>query len=610
VLRFLPLQQRSRQSAQWDEVLNTPRTNIVRNKNRQCLGKLWIGYCAKPKVLGGVLILGTMLLYAPVTHHDFVQYDDAAYVTENVHVRTGLRLGNIVWAFTNFYEANWHPLTWLSHMADCQVLGVNSGAHHWVNVILHASNVLLLFLLLQHATGAEWRSFLVAALFAVHPLNVETVAWVAERKSLLSALFSLLTIAAYGWYLRRPDWKKYLVIVATFLLALMSKPMAVTLPLVLLILDYWPLNRCEELSSGRRWMQLSLEKLPLFIMSAASAAITVVAQRSGGAVIPLTSVSLPMRLENAVASYVAYIGKTFWPVKLAVFYPHPASRLPAGALLPWADVVASAVVLVGVTTLVLRRNRVRYLAAGWFFFLITLVPVIGIVQVGDTAMADRYAYIPCIGLFIVLAWGLTELVETVSTARMAPVFASAGLCLIMAFAAGTRHYLQYWQNGITLLTRARMVAGAPHPTIEELLADALDRNGRVDEALQHYRESCLLLPTYYLCHYNIANLSLIRDQLRDAVEQYQVTLSLTKDRDIALTCLDGSAEALLGLGEYDAAEGRIAAALSIDSDDETALLLRQQVLDQRNNANREAGGKISPSHGMSRSGESKGRLPK
>jgi hypothetical protein len=535
-------------------------------------------------------------LYAPIAHHDFIQYDDAAYVTENVHVRTGLNLGNIAWAFTNFDEANWHPLTWLSHMADCQLFGLRSGAHHWVNVVLHAANVLLLFLLLQKATDAAWSSFLVAALFAVHPLNVETVAWVAERKSLLSALLSFLTIAAYGWYIRRPDWKKYLAIVATFLLALMSKPMAVSLPLVMLILDYWPLNRYPELSFPRRLVRLSLEKLPLFLMSAASAAITVVAQRSGGAVIPLASVPLPMRLENAVLSYVAYIGKMFWPARLAVFYPHPASQLPPGTLLPWGEVLASAVVLVGLTTLVLTFNRVRYLVAGWFLFLITLVPVIGIVQVGDQAMADRYAYIPCIGIFVVLAWGLAGLVETRPTAVGVTAAASLCLCLVVAFAAGTRRYLQYWQNGITLLTRARIVAGPPHPTIEELLADALYRNGRADEALQHYRESCRLLPSSYLCHYNIANLSLIRDQLRDAIEEYQITLNLTKDKDIMLTCLDGSAEALLGLGEYDASERKIAAALSIDSNDQTALLLHQQVLDRTNTGNRQVTSSMSPAH--------------
>jgi len=214
----------------------------------------------KPILLGALLVLATLLLYGPVTHHEFLTLDDRPYVTKNIHVSTGLNLGNLVWAFASFHASNWHPLTWISHMADCQLFGLNSGAHHLVNVALHAANVLLLFWLLQRATGAVWRSFFVAALFAVHPLNVETVAWVAQRKSLLCTLFSLLTIAAYGWYARRPDWKKYLVIIAAFALALLSKPMAVSLPLVLLLLDYWPLERYEDLPFRRKWARLSLEK--------------------------------------------------------------------------------------------------------------------------------------------------------------------------------------------------------------------------------------------------------------------------------------------------------------------------------------------------------------
>ena len=269
--------------------------------------------------------------------------DDSGYVTKNIHVSTGLNLGNVVWAFTSFHQANWHPLTWISHMADCQLFGLNSGPHHLVNVALHAANVLLLFWLLQRATGAVWRSFLVAALFAVHPLNVETVAWVAERKSLLCTLFSLLTIAAYGWYARGPDWKKYLVVVVAFALALMSKPMAVSLPLVLLLLDYWPLERYEDLPFRRKWVRLSLEKLPLFLLSAASSVVTMVAQRSVGTVTDISALPLSVRLENAVVSYVAYIGKTVWPAKLAVFYPHPWHSLP------WSDVIAAAVILVAIT---------------------------------------------------------------------------------------------------------------------------------------------------------------------------------------------------------------------------------------------------------------------
>ncbi|HLM79726.1 MAG TPA: hypothetical protein VK302_03745 [Terriglobales bacterium] len=445
----------------------------------------WIGDLRqKPILLGALLVLATLLLYGRVTHHEFLDYDDSQYVTKNVHVRTGLNLGNVVWAFASFHEANWHPLTWLSHQADCQLFGLNSGSQHLVNVALHATNVLLLFLLLQRATGALWRSLLVAALFAVHPLNVETVAWVAQRKSLLSTLFSLLTIAAYGWYVRRPDWNRYLVIVAAFSLALMSKPMAVSLPLVLSLLDYWPLERYEDLPFRRRWVRLSIEKLPLLLMSAASSAVTVVAQRSGGAVAETSALPLSVRLENAIVSYVAYIGRMFWPAKLSVFYPHPQHSLP------WSDVIAAAVILVAITIAVLYFHRARYLAMGWFLFVITLIPVIGIVQVGSQAMADRYAYIPCIGLFIIIAWGLGGVVyATVSTRIVAVV---AALCLILAFAAATSRYLSYWQNGVKLFTQARIVAGRPDPMIEEALADAMVSAARVDEAFQHYREACVL----------------------------------------------------------------------------------------------------------------------
>jgi protein O-mannosyl-transferase len=534
----------------------------------------------KTILLAGVLLLTTLLLYAPVAHHEFLDYDDSQYVTKNVHVRTGLNLRNVAWAFTSFDAANWHPLTWVSHMLDCQLFDLNPGAHHLVNVVLHAANVMLLFLLLQQATRAAWRSFLVAALFAVHPLNVETVAWVAQRKSLLSALFSLFTIAAYGWYVRRPDSKKYLAVCVLFSLALLSKPMAVTLPLVLLLLDYWPLNRYETFSFRRRWAHLFVEKLPLLLMGAASAFLTVVAQHSGGAVAELAILPLPVRLENAVVSYVAYIGKTFWPARLAVFYPHPEH------FLPWAEVVAAAGFLVGFTALVLHFRRSRYLLMGWFLFLITLVPVIGVVQVGRQAMADRYAYIPCIGLFIIMAWGVSEIAEAVPLARVIPAVAS--LCLIVAFTLASSHSLQYWQDGVRLFMRANALAPRSDPIIEEALADALGFAGRVDEALQHYRAACADLPTYDLCHYNIAEILFIRHQPREAIEECRLAISFTDDKDVVLTCLIHSGKALLELGEYDAAEKELESALKIDPNNQTALLLQQRNSYQRNISNRRA----------------------
>ena len=521
-------------------------------------------------LLGALLVFATMLLYSCVRHHEFLDFDDSQYVTKNIHVSTGLKFDNVVWAFTTFYAANWHPLTWLSHMMDCQLFGLNSGSQHVVNVALHAANVLLLFLLLQRATGALWRSFFVAALFAVHPLNVETVAWVAERKSLLSAFFSLLTIAAYGWYISRPGWKKYLLVLVAFSLALMSKPMAVSLPLVLLLLDYWPLQRYEDLPFRSKWVRLSLEKSPLFLMTAASSVVTIVAQRSSGSVVDTSALPLSVRIGNAFVSYVAYLGKMFWPASLAVFYPHPQHSLP------WSDVFAAAVILSAITLAVLYFHRARYLATGWFLFVITLVPVIGIVQVGRQAMADRYAYIPCIGLFIMVAWGLGDAVDRTAIPRVLP--AVAALCLLAAFAAVTIRDLAYWQNGVNLFTRAEILAGQPDANIEAALGDAMVIAGRYNEAYEHYAEACILLPRDAQCRYNMAEILFNRHQLRDALEQYQLALSLTDSKDMALSCLTNSGEILLDLADYESAEKSLTAALQIDPNNSTVLRLRQRAL--------------------------------
>jgi protein O-mannosyl-transferase len=534
----------------------------------------------KPILLGVLLVLATLWLYGPVRHHEFLDFfDDDFYVTKNIHVSTGLSLGNVVWAFTSFYEANWHPVTWLSHMVDCQFFGLRPGPQHLVNAVLHAINALVLFLLLQRATGAVWRSFLVAALFAVHPLNVETVAWVAERKSLLCTLFSLLTIAAYGWYVRRPNWKKYPVVVAAFSLALMSKPMAVSLPVVLLLLDYWPLDRYEDLICRPNWIRLTMEKLPLILLSAASCAVTIVAQHTVGAVVDASDLPLSVRLENAVVSYVAYIGKILWPARLAVFYPHPWQSLP------WPDVVASTVILVAITFAVLRFHRARYLAMGWFLFVTTLIPVIGIVQVGRQAMADRYAYVPAIGIFIIIAWGATSLVEATAIPRVVP--AVAALCLLLVLAITSSHYLSYWQNGVELFTQARTVAGQPDFIIEEGLAEALASSNRFDEAVLHYREACSLRPTYARCHYKMAELLLDRRQLRDALEEYELVASLADSKDIALLGLINAGEILLDLGDYDSAEMKLEAALRIDPNNSKALLLLQRALNQKNGQSHE-----------------------
>jgi tetratricopeptide (TPR) repeat protein len=395
---------------------------------------------------------------------------------------------------------------------------------------------------------------------------------VAERKSLLSMFFCLLTLAAYGWYARRPDWKKYLVIVAGFLLALMAKPMAVTLPLVLLLIDYWPLQRYEELPFQRRWVRLSLEKIPLLLLTIGSCAVTIVAQRSGSAFADTSVVTLSVRIENAIVAYVAYIAKVFWPAKLAIFYPHP------GRTLSWFEVIAAALILVAISAAVLFLRRARYLKMGWFLFLITLVPVIGIVQVGHQAMADRYAYIPCIGLFIMVVWGVNELVSSTAVDPLIP--ALTALCLVLVLSVATRRYLEYWQNGLKLVTRARMIAGKPDWMLEELFADTLVTAGRIDEAFQHYSQACALHPTLSDCHYNMAEILFAGRQLQDALRQYQLAGRSTDSRDVALSCLINSGEILLDLGDYKTAEMEFAAALQIDPDNATALLRRQQALDQ------------------------------
>jgi hypothetical protein len=524
--------------------------------------------------LGTLLVLGTLLLYGPtVVHHEFLSFDDRQYVVRNLHVNTGLSLVNFRWAFTAFEQANWHPLTWLSHMLDCQLFGINSGAHHLVNVLLHAANVLLLFVLLQKATRTVWRSFFVAAMFAVHPLNVETVAWLAERKSLLSMLFSLLTIAAYGWYVRRPQWPRYLLVAAVFSLALMSKPMAVTVPLVLLLLDYWPFERCAEVPFRKRWLRLSLEKLPLLALSAASSLITIKAQHSMGSVVDLSSLPLSERIGNAFVSYVSYIGKTVWPVRLAIFYPHPQNSLQ------WSDVIAASVILLVITAAVFHFRRARYLLVGWLLFVITLIPVIGIVQVGRQAMADHYAYVPCIGLFLILAWSVNDLIVPTAIPRILPAVVGAGL--IIALTAATAHYLAYWRNGVTLFTEASIVAGPPDPAIEEALADALVSAHRYDSAYAHYAEACTLRPLDALCHYNLAEILFHRHQLRDALGQYDTAASLPSGKGMMLPCLVNTGEILMDLGDYDSAEIRIASALQIDPNDKAALQLRQRLIEQK-----------------------------
>ncbi|MGC2246922.1 MAG: hypothetical protein WA609_09995, partial [Terriglobales bacterium] len=381
-------------------------------------------------LLSLLLAAAVLLCYLPAAHNGFLNYDDDAYITNNPHVRAGLTWATVEWAFTTYDAANYHPLTWLSHALDCQFFGLNSSGHHEVSVLLHAANAILLFLLLLRATGFAGRSFFVAALFALHPVNVESVAWAAERKNVLSMLFFLLALHAYIWYTRRPRAGRYAIIVLLFVLALLSKPQVITFPFLLLLFDYWPLRRMtwggvalqrgdnesllnaasagggttltreplfpEPPKQSVRW--LIVEKIPFVLLSAASAVITMKAQRAGGAVQSLSQYSPLLRCETAVISYVRYLGKAFWPSKLVALYPHPTSLYPK-----W-QVIAAFLLLALITIIVLRYRSRRYLTFGWLWFLGALVPMLGLVQVGSQAMADRYAYIPFIGLFVTFTW--------------------------------------------------------------------------------------------------------------------------------------------------------------------------------------------------------------
>ncbi len=518
-----------------------------------------------PAVIAAILAFATLLLYLPVVHHAFLDFDDTQYVSKNVHVRTGLKLDNVIWAFQDVNTFYWHPVTWLSHMTDCQIFGLNSGAHHLVNVAIHIANVLLLFFLLRRATGAVWKSTIVAALFALHPLNVETVAWLAERKSLLSAFFSFLTFAAYGWYAKKPDWKRYLLIVAAFLLALMSKPMAVTVPVLLLLFDIWPLRRYEDLPFTQRWRRLSLEKLPLLLMSAASSTVTFLGHR--GAIASLSAVPFSSRVQNALLSYATYVIKAFWPAGLSAFYPLPEH--------PLMKIVAAAVFLLAATVLALRFHRVQYALVGWFFFVVSLLPVSGIIQVGRVARADRFTYIPCIGIFVIVVWASGNFVEAFHVPRsVAPL---AVVVILVASFAASRYYLQFWHDGATLFTRARLVAKYPDPMIEEFLGDALASAGLPDDAFQHYEESCRLAPNGDLCHYNMAEYLFSRYRLSEAVQQYQLAASLTSNRTVELSSYLNAADALISMGDYSSASTMLSLALQLDPGNESARRLMQRL---------------------------------
>jgi len=451
------------------------------------------------------LLLVTFAVYFQVRTHEFILYDDPDYVTSNPHVRAGLTVDGLVWAVANSDAGNWFPLTWVSHMVDCQIFGVSSGAIHLVNVFYHALAALLLFLVLRRMTGAVWRSAFVAFLFALHPLHTESVAWVAERKDVLSALLWFLAIWVYLRYVERPGWRRYLTVAVVFSLGLMAKSMLVTLPLALLLLDVWPLRRT---GLGRR--RLILEKVPLLALSLAVGLTTYLAQRQSHFVVSFALVPLSQRVGSALVAYAAYVGDMLWPARLAVFYPF-VLHLPL-----WQPVAAGSAIL-AVSILAVRSvGRRPYLAVGWFWYLLTLTPVIGLVQVGAQARADRYTYIPMVGLSIALAWGAAGLVKRRPGLKPAVTAAAVAVCL--ACVALTWRQVGYWRDTITLFQRSLSVTSGNYIGYN-VLGLAFRDKGRLDEAIANFQEAIRISPNYEDAHVNLAQALLRQGRTGESLDQ-------------------------------------------------------------------------------------------
>jgi len=512
-----------------------------------------------------ILVIAILAVYWQVGNHEFVDFDDNGYVTENRQVQAGLTPDSIIWAFTSTHAANWHPLTWLSHMLDCQIYGLNPGGHHLTNVLFHILNTILLFLIFRRMTGALWKSAFIAALFALHPLHVESVAWVAERKDVLSTFFWMLTMGAYVFYTERPGIKIYLITVLLFALGLMAKPMLVTLPFVLLLLDYWPLGRFKfrqpegtVSNSTKKFSNFNLvwEKTPFFVLAAVSSIVTFFAQQSGGAVRSFDVLPFTVRISNALVSYISYIGSMLWPYHLAALYPHPNN-------LPMWKFAGAGLLLILISFVVIRFMRqLPYLLVGWLWYFGTLVPVIGLVQVGSQSMADRYTYVPLIGIFIMIAWVVPDLL-TRWQYRKTFLAISAG-CILSVLTMVTWTQLQYWQNSISLFEHAinvttdnfimhsgKGIALAEQGNIDEAVVhytEALEINphcveahcgmgvvlqeqDEIDEAIAHYTEALKIKPDYADVHYNLGIALVMQGRLDEAISHYSEALRINPDDD-------------------------------------------------------------------------------
>jgi tetratricopeptide (TPR) repeat protein len=484
-------------------------------------------------LISAALVAVTLVAYEPVRHNGFVSYDDGAYITKNPNVTGGIIRDSVIWAFTKSHSGNWHPLAWLSHMLDCHFWGLEPSWHHFVSLLLHVVNSLLVFWVLMKMTGATWASAFVAAAFALHPLQVESVAWAAERKTVLSGLFWFFTIAAYIWYARHPRVGRYLLLLGVYALSIMTKPVVVTLPLVLFLLDYWPLGRLKfglriehqkpkaadkQIIPLRR---LVLEKIPLLGLSVILSVITFVVQRHSGAVVGLEKVTFDIRVANMFISYIRYIGKMIWPNRLAVFYPHLRANLSYGT----AAVCTLIFILLSIFSIYLGRRR-KHIATGWLWYAGTLVPMTGLVQVGMQSMADRYMYIPMLGLLFIAVWTVRDFV--ISRPRWKPAAVILGIAALLLMVALTRTQVKYWRNSETLFGHALRVT-ENNDVAEKGYGGAMLGAGRLDEAEVHLRNALRIHPGYFRAGSDLGKVYLKQGKLNEAEMCFKELLKRKKD---------------------------------------------------------------------------------
>ena len=492
------------------------------------------------------LVLSIIVVYYQVSTFDFINFDTPKYVYNNSHVKAGLTSKGISWAFTTTYFSNWHPVTWLSHMLDVQLYGLNPGRHHLTNLLLHITNALLLFGVLRRMTGDLWQCSCVAALFALHPLHVESVAWVAERKDLLSALFGLLAMGFYLRYVEGRGIGRYLLVILFFILGLMAKPMIVTLPFVLLLLDYWPLQRYQfqivkKFDNATKQTDtiffLVAEKIPLFIISAGSCLVTLYAQMAGGAVGSIDTYPLNLRISNALISYMSYIVKLIWPVKLAAIYPYNWD-------LPVWQVWAACLSISGISWLSIKCYQSRpWFLVGWLWYLGTLIPVIGLVQVGTQAMADRYTYIPLIGIYLIIAWGLFDLLARWRYRKMG--FVAIVLAIVSVLMVVSWKQIGYWKNSVTLFKRAVDVTEANHMAYNNI-GQGLLMTGKAGEAIKHFKKSLEINPRSAIAYFNLGLALSGQGRLKEALESCAEAVRIKPDFAEAYNC-QGKTQLLLGM---------------------------------------------------------------